>query len=425
MTIDRLWGRCGQGARMFAAIAALFLLSCASGFSAQADAPSHYLLGPLDKLNVRIAEWQTADATLRDWSQISGEYTVGPDGAISIPFIGSIAAAGKTTDELSKSIGEKLQQALGLIDHPSASVEIAQFRPVYLTGDVRTPGQYPFQPGLTVLKALALAGGLKDDENGMRPERDFINAKGDYDVLRSQQNQLLAQRARLQAEADGKATIDTPPALKDVPNGDQLMANENQILEVDDRSFTLKLKALNDLKNLLQSEITSLDKKSATEQKQLALVQKQLSGIGHLADQGLVVNSTVLNLQSQVAELQTRMLDIDTTSLKAKQDISQANQDQIKLENDRDSTRVRTMQDTEEQLKEVAHKLAMNRDLMLEAVLQSASGITKGARPLVSYEIVRASADGGSKTIKADETTPVLPGDVIKTTAELHLDGNG
>jgi len=226
---------------MFAAIAALFLLSCASGFSAQADAPSHYLLGPLDKLNVRIAEWQTADATLRDWSQISGEYTVGPDGAISIPFIGSIAAAGKTTDELSKSIGEKLQQALGLIDHPSASVEIAQFRPVYLTGDVRTPGQYPFQPGLTVLKALALAGGLKDNENGMRPERDFINAKGDYDVLRSQQNQLLAQRARLQAEADGKATIDTPPALKDVANGDQLMANENQILEVDDRSFTLKL----------------------------------------------------------------------------------------------------------------------------------------------------------------------------------------
>lgn len=416
----------GFRSRIFAILSGMLLAFCVNASAAAPDTtPQGYLLGPLDKLNVRIAEWQTADATLRDWSAVSGEYTVGPDGKVSIPFVGSIEAAGKTTEELSKNIGDKLQQALGLIDRPSASVEIEQFRPVYVTGDVRTPGKYPYQPGLTVLKALTLAGGLKNGDNGMRPERDFINAKGDYDVLLTQQNELLARRARLQAETDDKSTVDMPQALKGAPKADQLMANENQILQVDDRSFKLKLKALNDLKGLLQSEITALDKKSTTEQTQLALVQKQLKGIGHLADQGLVVNSTVLNLQSQIADLQTRLLDIDTTSLKAKQDISQTDQDQIKLENDRDSTRVRAIRDTEEQLKEVAHKLAMNRDLMLEAVLQSTSGLTNGVKALVSYEIVRAGANGHSKTIQADESTPVLPGDVIKTTAQLRLGGSG
>ena len=220
-----------------------------------ADAAPVYTLGPLDKLNIRIAEWQTAAATFRDWSSVSGEYSVGPDGTISMPFIGSIPAAGKTTGELAKTIGHQLQQILGLIDQPSASVQIEQFRPVFLSGDVQSPGKYPYQPGLTVLKAVSLAGGLRHENNGGSPERDFINARGDYDVLMAKRNQLLAEKARLKAEADGKSKVEAPPDLKNAPDADQLMANQNDILSVDNRNKTLKLQALKDLKGLLHSEI--------------------------------------------------------------------------------------------------------------------------------------------------------------------------
>ena len=402
-------------------------LSAQPARAAAADTGSAYTLGPLDKLKIRIAEWQTAEATFRDWSSISGDYSVGPDGKISMPFIGSVPAAGRTTSELATAIGRELQQNLGLIDRPSASVEIEEFRPVFLSGDVQTPGKYPFQPGLTVLKAVSLAGGLRHEMKSGTPERDFISARGDYDVLVANRNQLLAERARLTAAADGKSKVEPPAALKSAPDADQLMANENAILSVDNRSKTLKLQALKDLKQLLHSEIQTLDKKGATQEKQLALMQKQLSGLGNLANKGLIVNSRLLNLESQIADLQSRLLDFDTRTLQAKQDINRADQDQIKFENDRDSQTAQQLQDVDSQLRQVDQKMAMNRDLMLQAVMQTAAvgSSSDAVRPVADYTVVRTLKDGSLKTIKADENTPVLPGDVIKTTVELPPAQNG
>ena len=422
-------------ARLLAAIALLVLaLPALPAAASAADAAGAtnvagtYTLGPLDKLKIRISEWQTAEATFRDWSSVSGDYSVGPDGKISIPFAGSIKASGRTTDELATTIGDRLQQDLGLIDRPSASVEIVQYRPVFVTGDVQTAGQYPYQPGLTVLKAISLAGGLRHEQSsGGRPERNFINAKGNYDVLVTRRDQLLAEKARLKAEAAGKSSVDMPSDLKGAPDADKLMANQNDILSVDTRNKTLKLQALKDLKDLLHSEIESLKKKGDTQEKQLQLMQKQLGGIGNLASKGLVVNSRVLNLQAQIADLRSRLLDLDTTRLQARQDMNKADQDQIKFENDRDSQRTKQLQDANEQLREITRKLSMNRDLMLEAVLQSASAPGSGpaSLPETGYTIVRTAKDGSTKTIKATEGTRVLPGDVIKTTVQLPTARDG
>ena len=133
----------------------------------------------MDKLHIRVVEWQTAEGAVRDWSTISGDYIVGPSGSISLPFIGEMPAAGKTTAEIAAAIGEGLQQKFGLPDRPEASVELAEFRPVFVSGDVQTPGKYPYDPQLTVLKAVSLAGGLRRSADaGLRIERDFINARG-------------------------------------------------------------------------------------------------------------------------------------------------------------------------------------------------------------------------------------------------------
>ncbi|RUW10815.1 polysaccharide export protein, partial [Mesorhizobium sp. M1A.F.Ca.IN.022.05.2.1] len=111
-----------------------------------------YRLGPQDKLNIRIAEWQTVDGTFRDWSSINGDYSVGPAGTLSVPFVGEMQAAGKTTSEIAAAIGLALQRKLALPDKPEASVEMAQFRPFYISGEVQNPGQFPYVPDLTVLK---------------------------------------------------------------------------------------------------------------------------------------------------------------------------------------------------------------------------------------------------------------------------------
>ncbi|TIW07958.1 MAG: polysaccharide export protein, partial [Mesorhizobium sp.] len=146
-----------------------------------------YQLGPQDKLNIRIAEWQTVEGTFRDWSAINGEYSVGPAGTLSVPFAGELPAAGKTTAEIAAAISETLQRKLALSDRPEASVEMVQFRPFYISGEVQSPGQFPYVPELTVLKAISVAGGIRRNaENGPQQDRDLITAKGNYDIYDDQ-----------------------------------------------------------------------------------------------------------------------------------------------------------------------------------------------------------------------------------------------
>ncbi len=111
--------------------------------------PGPYRLGPGDGLNLRIY----------NQPQLSGAYIVDDSGNISLPLLGLVRAQGRSTDELSAAITAALQSG-GLILHPSVAVEVSTYRPFYILGEVNTPGQYPFRPGMTALTAISIAGGF-------------------------------------------------------------------------------------------------------------------------------------------------------------------------------------------------------------------------------------------------------------------------
>lgn len=382
--------------------------------TANSAAADDYHLDVLDKLRIRVVEWQTAEGTVRDWSAVSGDYSVGSSGEISLPLIGDLPVSGKTTAEVSADIGLRMQTLFGLRDRPTASVELAQYRPIYIAGEVQTPGEYPFSPNMTVLKAVSLGGGLRRADPGQRFGRDFIRADGDSAVLVAERNRLLVRRARLQAEIAEKADIAMPAELKEAPDAAALVESEQALMLSRDKRQKLQLEALSDLKDLLQKEIASLDKKTQTQTRQLQLVDEDLKKMDTLADKGLVISSRRLSLEQRAADLQAALLDIDTTSLKAKQDVNKAGQDETNLKNDWDSALAQELQNTESELDTVALKLSTSRSLMSEALSQSAEEATRkdnGAD--ITYVIVR-DKEGRATEIPATETTQVLPGDVIK-----------
>jgi len=373
-----------------------------------------YRLGTMDKLRIRVVEWQTAEGAVRDWATISGDYTVGPAGTISLPFVGETPATGKTTSEIAETISEALQQKFGLLDRPDASVELAEFRPVFVSGDVQTPGQYPYAPNLTVLKVTSLAGGVRRADPGQRIERDFINARGNYDVLVAQRDSLLAKRARLIAEAAGQEEIEFPKELEESDGGKKLITDETAFKAARDRQLSVQLKAIEDLKTLLQNEVASLEKKITSQNRQIDLAREELQGIGNLADKGLVVNARVLTIERSIAELEGKVLDMETAALRAKQDISKATQDATNLQNDRESEIAQERQQTEADIEGLTLKIAMYRDLMAEAMAHDPqAALTTGAAAAASFSIVREEGDKTTE-MAADENTPVLPGDVIK-----------
>lgn len=81
-------------------------------------------------------------------------------GTFSYPFIGEVNAKGKTASEIEGQLVAKLKG--DYLVNPRVSVSVLQYREFYISGEVKTPGGYPFQPGLTVRRAVALAGGFTE-----------------------------------------------------------------------------------------------------------------------------------------------------------------------------------------------------------------------------------------------------------------------
>lgn len=384
---------------------------------------AQYRLGTADKLRIRVAEWQPADGTIRNWDVINGDYSVGPSGTLSLPFIGQLDVAGKTAGEVGEQIGAQLQSKFALRNLPSASVEVAQFRPVFLTGDVQTPGEYPYAPNMTVLKAVSLAGGLRRSDAGQRFAKDFINARGDAAVYDDQRGRLLARQARLQAEVVGAEDIKKTPEMEKVVNIDALLESESALMKSRTERYTLQLKALKDLRDLLESEVESLKKKSETQQRQLEIANEDREKVNRLNEQGLALAQRRISAEERAAEVESTLLDIDTNALRAKQDINKAQQDEINLRNDWEAQRSKELQDTQAELQKLNLQLSTSRELMSEALAQSAEALRfdpSGKSASISYVVVRED-NGQSKEVKVDENTALLPGDVVKVSSEVLM----
>ncbi|WP_313085379.1 polysaccharide biosynthesis/export family protein [Pseudomonas sp.] len=81
-------------------------------------------------------------------------------GTFTFPFIGEVDANGKTAGQVRNLLVEKLKD--GYLIDPRISVSVVTYREFYISGEVKSPGGYPYQPGLTLDRAIALAGGLTE-----------------------------------------------------------------------------------------------------------------------------------------------------------------------------------------------------------------------------------------------------------------------
>ena len=135
-----------------------------------ASSADNYVLGPSDRIRLKVY----------GESDITGEYEIGNTGQVSIPLAGHIKAAGSTTRQLEKAIASAL--AKGIVRDPRVNVEVAQYRPYYILGEVKKSGEYPYRHGLTVLDAVASAGGFtyRANENKVLLRRSGAGTEETY-----------------------------------------------------------------------------------------------------------------------------------------------------------------------------------------------------------------------------------------------------
>lgn len=111
---------------------------------------SDYPLGSGDLLSIQVFGEE----------DLSIEVRLSDAGTVSYPFLGELRVAGKSISQLSELIRSRL--ADGYLVDPNVNVTVIEYRQFYINGEVEKPGGYPYQPGLTLQKAVALAGGFTE-----------------------------------------------------------------------------------------------------------------------------------------------------------------------------------------------------------------------------------------------------------------------
>ncbi len=139
------------GVRLAGVFLVAGVMACGSAPPAdteQLTTAPEYHLGSGDRVRV----------TVLDQPNLTGEYRVDGAGRLAFPLIGSIEARGLSPTELEQKITSKLKPEY--LANPSVSVEVVNARPFYVLGEVKNPGSYPYVEGMTVLNAVAIAGGF-------------------------------------------------------------------------------------------------------------------------------------------------------------------------------------------------------------------------------------------------------------------------
>lgn len=139
-----------------------FLVWSATAAAFAQPTESDYRLGPGDQIII----------TVFGEEDLSMDFRLNDSGRLNYPLLGEIVVEGVTVSELEQLITRGLKDAY--LRNPAVTVSIAEYRPFFLSGEVRQPGGIPYQPKLTVERAIALGGGFT--ERASRSKIEVIRA---------------------------------------------------------------------------------------------------------------------------------------------------------------------------------------------------------------------------------------------------------
>jgi protein involved in polysaccharide export with SLBB domain len=165
--------RClGRALALAAILGSLSLSGCAQiGMS-----PSKLTADPasLDRI-FRLGTGDRLKVTVFGEEELSGEADVNASGNVSLPLLGEVPAKGRTIEQFTEGLRAKLEE--GYLKNPKIGVQVIHYRPIYVQGEVRNGGEFPFKLGLKVADAVAMAGGYS-----YRADTSFINLRREGDA---------------------------------------------------------------------------------------------------------------------------------------------------------------------------------------------------------------------------------------------------
>ena len=374
---------------------------------------------PLDTVAIKVTEWLPARGEYREWSALSGNYTVSSNLTISVPFLGEVSLADLDRDTLSARISARLQERMSLPEPPDVQVQITQRAPIYILGAVATPGSVPFVPGMTVRQAIALAGGLfRGSGVEMRLERDAITTAGTLDDARDRANRLRAKVYRLEQEVGSQGGA--PEQLESTDGiPPELLAEQEAIRQTRAQVRQSRVKSFEDRRDLARDQIRTFADMKTNLDRQIELTRNELKDVNRLVDRGLAVAGRSTGLERTLTDLESRRLDLDLGTLNANLAVNESERGILDVDTSFKIETSNELQTARAELQKAERDIQVANDLLREATLIAPSNaIERNGDLAVNLEVYRTP--WGGQPVRIDLDAPLASRDTI----EIRLDTN-
>jgi polysaccharide biosynthesis/export protein len=335
-------------------------------------------------------------------------------GQVSLPLLGQVDAAGKSVSELRATLRDLLV-AKNITRRPEVVIDIAEYRPLYIGGDVVKPGSYPYRPGMTVRDAIALAQGYDSLHlRGRDPMVEAANAQADYDSYAIEAAKQVVRIDRLKAALADRRELDLKNG-PDFPVRPEAMAEirrvESQRLSADSENRSRERAHLTEMLNGTKEQLATLTREREQSAAALDQQNKYLARVRELMQRGLLQNSRFEELQRGLITAQNQFYEMQTRVLQAQKDVADFTR---KLDTVDDERRARLLQE----LQEAITQLETSRyrfEAAATKVKYTEGAISHWNDPAEAPKItIYENVNGGEQRRRASEAAPLNPGDNIE-----------
>ncbi|MDF3214160.1 sugar ABC transporter substrate-binding protein [Mesorhizobium sp. M7A.F.Ca.CA.001.09.2.1] len=407
---------------LFAALAGCLALDIA----AAAEAPVAYKLSPGDTVEIGIAS--IAERTQRAIVQM--------DGSIALPEFGMIPVGGLTPAELqtrmeavlpTKIVHQRLpdgREQMIVIKPSDVTAVIAEYRPIYVTGDVLTPGQQTYRPLMTVRQAIAVAGGFsllrsRASQSGPDPvdlRRDYESIWGDY--IRD-----YFHGARIRAELQNQAEFDMqPPQGSPLSNAliSAVAQAEAEGLKISLNNFQQEQSYLDKTAKDAEAQVEVLLKREQTEAAAVKQDEDDLARVTKSFESGNLTNSRLADVRRAVLMSSSRALETSVELMRTRRQQEDSVRQQERNENQRRIGLLNELRDTDLRLAETTARLhAASQKLQPSGA--SALPLPIAGETFQARITITGGAGDASRGRPADQDTEVAPGDTIEVRFSSEL----
>ncbi len=348
----------------------------------------------------RVSAGDTLSVAVMGYPDLTRKTIVGAGGEIVLPFVGGIAAAGKTLDEVRGILADRLKEKQ-IVHGAQISLEVIDYAPFYVSGDVAKPGSFPFRPGMTVRHAIAVAGGLGN-------RTDEVSS---MDLWSRERTETLAhikaqaRMLRLQADLDGADTVDFSP-IAIAPSDRRLFA---RIAELELQQFAARRQDrereaahLKAALAMMLAQIRTLETQRQSEAANLAAMTAEYDRVQAAFRRGIIAATRIAEALQSASLVRARLSAVVMQISDLQRSAAELER---KAQRFADSEKLKTlaeMQDALIEVEVVASRLRVARENRSRGPGATARNID-----------VRIFRNGDRIGVEANESAPISSGDVI------------